>query len=124
MAVPKKGWRKITVDDRRFYWRTLGSDWVITLVVVTDAAFIPQATSQQLRVSFKYDYLETPNTWGGATLTQQAAITPKIVRLAIEQAMKMEPPFTGEIGAEDISLNPAILQELQQQARVTQPPSL
>ena len=120
MAVPKKGWRKLTVDNHHFYWRTIGTDWGITLVVVTDAAFIPNKTSQQLRITFDYDQLRTQIAPGAVALTQRVVITPRIVRLAIEQAIAMEPAFTGEIGAEDISLASAILQEFQQQARVIQ----
>ncbi len=119
MAVPKKGWRKLTVDNRHFYWRTIGTDWGITLVVVTDAAFVSGKAAQQLKVNFDYDHYRTQVAVGVTTLRQQAAITPKIVRLAIERAMAMDPPFTGEIGAEVMLLAQEILQELQQEARTT-----
>lgn len=29
MAVPRKGWRKISVEERTYHWRANGNDWGI-----------------------------------------------------------------------------------------------
>jgi len=39
MAVPRKGWRKISVEGRVFHWRANGQDWGIEVVVATENAF-------------------------------------------------------------------------------------
>lgn len=109
------------MDNSCFYWRTTGTDWGLILAVVTEKAFICSKTSQQLRITFEYDHLQIPIAPDVVRLRQRAAITPRIVRLAIEKAKVMTPPFTGEIGVPDIVLAPPFLGELQEEAKITLP---
>jgi hypothetical protein len=123
MAVPQKGWRPITVDAQRFYWRAIGGDWWIAAVVVTDAAFVHGRTAQQLRFRLDYDqhHLVHPGG-GGASLHQRAAISPRVIRRAIELSRKCVPAFSGEFDLADAELPEVDLRELQELARL-EPPS-
>ncbi len=123
MAVPRKGWRKITVHNQDYYWRAIGrdhpgGDWPggIDVVVVTETAFQRGQKAQQLKLSLRYDHLETPYTTpygNGISLHQQAAVTPRVVARAIEWAIAQEPPFTGESGLDDVEVSGGIVEELQ-----------
>jgi hypothetical protein len=113
MAVPKKGWRPILVNQRRYFWRAIGTDSGIDVVVVTEAAFTRGATAQQLTFTLDYDHLHTPLGRGGVRLRQRAAVAPGVVSLAIEST----PGFTGEIGRENVTTSAAIRRELQDRAR-------
>jgi hypothetical protein len=118
MAVPRKGWREITVGGALFFWRALGTDGGIDVVVVTKAAFARAGAAQQLRFTLDYDHRRTPHDDGSTSLHQRAAVAPGVVRLAIERAVALSPPFTGELGLPDISLPSEALAEAQAAARV------
>jgi hypothetical protein len=118
MAVPKKGWRRITVDDRAYSWRAIGTDWGIDVVVVTVAAFERGKSAQQLRFSLDYDHIRTPHPGGGVALHQQAAVAPGVIRLAIERALDLSPPFTGAHDAPDVVLPSEVVATLQASARI------
>ena len=118
MAVPRKGWRHITVKDRTYSWRAIGSDWGIDVVVVTEGAFERGKRAQQLRFNVDYDYIRTPHPSGGEALHQQTAVAPGLIRLAIERSLNLWPPFTGEHDASDIVLPKEIVSELQTSARI------
>ena len=118
MAVPKRGWRKITVRDSSFFWRAIGRDWGIEVIVVTDAAFIPGKTAQQLRFTLDYDHLYTDRGGGRTSFRQRAAVAPGAVQLAIERAVGLSPPFTGEHDQGDVSLPREALADVQARARV------
>lgn len=123
MAVPKKGWRRLTVNEHSYFWRAIGTDWGISVVVVTEDAFIPGATAQQLTFQLRYDALQTPHPDGSVSLKQRAAVAPGVVALAIQHAIRSTPRFTGKIGEQNIVLPAHVLPELQAAARmdVTQP---
>jgi hypothetical protein len=118
MAVPRKGWRRITVDDRTYSWRATGTDWGIEVVVVTAAAFERGKNAQQLRFNLDYDHIHTPHPGGGVALYQQAAVAPGVIRLAIERALDLSPPFTGAHDAPDVVLPGEIAAKLQASARI------
>lgn len=119
MAVPKKGWRKISVAGRVFFWRADGNDWGINVAIVTDDAFRRGEKAQQLAFLLDYDHLRTPLGGGAVGLTQRAAVAPGVIRLAIERALAAEPPFTGVAGKPDVTLSPEALAEVQAQARIS-----
>jgi hypothetical protein len=121
MAVPKKGWRKITVGSRQYFWRAIGTDWGIDVIVVTHDAFQPGSAAQQLRFTFDYDHEQTPfetPTVRGISLRQRAVVAPGVVRAAIERACASTPPFIGAVGLPDVSLDPKTVAHLQALARV------
>ena len=118
MAVPRKGWRPLLVDQRRYFWRAIGTDWGITVVVVTEAAFTRGASAQQLAFNLDYDHLQTPHADGSVSLKQRAAVAPGVIRLAIQRAVASTPRFTGDIGEENITLPAQTLSELQRAARI------
>jgi len=118
MAVPKKGWRRITVENRTYSWRAIGTDGGIDVVIVTAAAFERGKSAQQLRFNLDYDHFRTPHPGGGFALHQQAAVAPGVIRLAIEHSLSLSPPFTGEHGAPDIFIPNEIIAELQASARI------
>ena len=118
MAVPRKGWRKISVEERVYHWRANGNDWGIDVVVVTEDAFRRGERAQQLVFTLDYDHLRTPLGNGVVAVRQRAAVAPAIVRLAIEHALSVEPPFLGIAGAADVTLNPQALAEVQARARI------
>lgn len=116
MAVPRKGWRPLALGQQTYYWRANGHDWGIEVVIVTEAAFISGARAQQLVFTLDYDHHRTPYP-GGTSLQQQAAVSPGIIRSAIEYALVADPPFTGTPGGNDISLPAHTLTALQDRAR-------
>jgi hypothetical protein len=118
MAVPRKGWRPLLVDQHRYFWRAIGTDWGINVMVITEAAFNKGATAQQLTFTLDYDHLRTPLARGAVSLRQRAAVAPGVVTLAIQRAVALTPSFTGAIGKRDITLPPQIVSELQERARV------
>ena len=118
MAVPKKGWRKITVEGRLYHWRANGNDWGITVAIVTKDAFRSGEKAQQLAFDLDYDHLKKPLGGGAVGLTQQAAVAPAVIRLAIEHALAATPPFTGSAGEPDVTLSSQALAEVQERARI------
>lgn len=118
MAVPRKGWRKISVEGRVYHWRANGQDWGIEVVVVTEDAFRRGDRAQQLAFTLDYDHLQTPREDGGVGLKQRAAVAPEVIRLAIEHSLSAKPPFTGIVGAADVTLSPQALAEVQARARI------
>ena len=123
MVLSQKGWRTITVHQAPFFWRARGTDWGITAVVVTAEAFAAGQKAQQLRFMLDYDNLAIPHQDDGKvirsfSLRHHAVITPGVVRLAIERASALSPPFTGQHGLPDVSLPPNVVAELQAAARV------
>jgi hypothetical protein len=115
MALSKKGWRKIRVADADWFWRALGRDWGIEVVIVGAAAFVPGQRAQQLTFTLGYAHERTPHGMG-VHLRQTTAIAPGVVRLALQRALAASPPFTGEAGLEDVTLPKADLLEVQRQA--------
>lgn len=118
MAVPKKGWRPLVVDQRRYLWRAIGTERGIKVVVVTEAAFTRGATAQQLMFNLDYDQLSIALPGGASSLWQRAAVAPGVVALAIQSAVASNPSFTGGIGAQNITLSPQIIGRLQEMARI------
>lgn len=118
MAVPRKGWRPLVVNQRRYFWRAIGTDWGIRVVVVTKAAFTRGATAQQLTFNLDYDHSCTALSSGAIGLRQRAAVAPGVVALAIQHAVASNPGFTGDIGAPDVTLSPQITGKLQEKARI------
>ena len=118
MAVPRKDWRKISIEGRVYHWRANGQDWGIEVVVVTEDAFRRGDRAQQLAFTLDYDHLRTPREDGGVGLKQRAAVAPEVIRLAIERALSAEPPFTGMAGAADVTLSPQAMAEVQARARI------
>lgn len=112
----------MTVDAQRFYWRALGGDWFINVVIVTDAAFVSGHTAQQLRFRLSYDQLRTACPGGSISLHQRAAITPAVVRRAIELSRERVPAFSGDLDLADVELSGSETHELQELARL-EPPS-
>lgn len=88
MALPKKGLRKIIVDDFRYGWSATGNDgWISLTVAPLDNE------GQILTTSFAYHskVIEKGETEDGVKwqkLKQQLIITPNIVKQVIEYALK------------------------------------
>lgn len=101
MAVTKKGWRPIEVNGGTFFWRALGRDYGIDVVVVTAQAF-ERGRSQHLHFVLRY-----------AGAPQQTAVSPGVVRRAIEMGCARQPPFTGSDGEKDLLLTSAETDEFQ-----------
>jgi hypothetical protein len=118
VAVPKKGWRPLVVHQQRYLWRATGTDCGIRVVVVTEAALTRGATAQQLIFNLDYDHLRSALPGGASSLRQRAAVAPGVVALAIQHAVASNPPFTGAIGAQNITLSPQIIGRLQETARI------
>lgn len=118
MAVPRKGWRRLIVDGRQYFWRAIGTDWDINVVAVTEAAFIKGVTAQQLAFSLDYDHLQTPLPDGSVRLRQRAAVAPGVVALAIRHAVASTPSFTGNIGDPHVTVAAEVLKKLQENARL------
>lgn len=120
MTVSRKGWRRIVVGGQAYHWRATGTDWGIDVVVVTEAAFEPSTTSQQLRFTLDYDHDWRPYSGGGRTSKRQRAVVgPGVVRLALERALALSPPFTGGHGAPNIALPRETVTQLQSAARLS-----
>lgn len=107
MAVTRKGWRPLTIDGNLYYWRALGRDFGIDVVVITEAAFA-RGRAQQLLFGLKY---------GGSP--QRTTVTPAVVRRAVELGTVKSPPFTGDKGDADVVLTSADEEELQAIAQKT-----
>lgn len=118
MAVPRKGWRPLALNEQTYYWRANGQDWGIEVVIVTGDAFISGARAQQLVFTLDYDHLRTPHPGGSTSLQQRAAVSPGIIRSAIEYAIVADPPFIGTPGGNDISLPVHAVAALQDHARL------
>lgn len=122
MAETRKGWRRISVQNRLFFWRAIGTDGDILLVVVTESAFRPGQTGQKILIRFDYDPESIPDeNRPGFTRTVHKAITPRSVRLAIEESLKPEIAFTGEPNQPDVLLSPETIRKLQEAARSIRP---
>ena len=121
MAVSKRGWRRISVGGRSYFWRARGTDYGIEVVVVTDLAFEHGQRGQQLSMQLSYDHLQLPlnDTGSHQLLLQRAVVSPFVVRGAIEIALEMTPPFTGGCGLEDVRIPREKLKDVQCRARVT-----
>ena len=118
MAVGRKGWRRIVVDERQYFWRAIGTDWGIEVLAVTEAAFTRGATAQQLKFELDYNHLQTPRADRSVSLKQRAAVAPGVVALAIRYAVSSTPSFTGDIGESNVTLPPRIISEIQEKARL------
>ncbi|MBK8259678.1 MAG: hypothetical protein IPK82_44350 [Polyangiaceae bacterium] len=124
MAVPRRGWRSVIVDQRRYFWRAIGGDCGIEVIVITEMAFTVGATAQQLTFRLGYDHLQISRSDGSKLWRQHAAVAPGVVRLAIQYATASTPSFTGNIGEQNIALPDHFLPELQAAARTNvKPPS-
>jgi hypothetical protein len=121
MAVPKKGWRRITVGNETYSWRAIGTDSGIDVVVVTDAAFVRATKAQRLLFRLDYDHLKSPRPGGAVAFRQRAVVAPGVVRRAIHVARGLSSPFTGETGVPDVVLSREELALLQAAARSRSP---
>lgn len=85
MAISRKGWRPIVVDERELFWKASMDDegFAVRVVVLSTQAFIRGQTAQQLCCRLPY---------GGL-------VTPLLVRRLIEGSRA----FTGEPGMPDVS---------------------
>ena len=101
MALSKKGWRKITVNENLYYWKTKGTDWGINTVIVTSEAFISGQTSQKILFNLDYINFDYPinNQQNSVTI-----VTPRVIHLAIEIALSKKLPFTGKPNMSDVIL--------------------
>lgn len=91
MAVPRKGWRKLVVRGRTYYWHTRGTDEGVKVTVATDEAFGRGAGGQLLHLHVDY---------GSGRL----AITPAVVAAAIERSLDGPDPLLGDAGGADVVL--------------------
>src|SRR5688500_10705921 len=112
MAIARKGWRRIVVDGATYYWRAFDhcrDRWCgVQLAIVGETAFTRGIRAQQLVAYLDHDWLEVPHPSARLFHHEPAAITPAIVRLAIERGRTANPPFTGEPGRPDVMLDKAI----------------
>lgn len=87
MGLPKKGSRKILIDDVNYSYMISGNDGFIDLILELD-----DSRGQRLTVSFDYHHLqEEKKTELGETytsLTQTNQITPGVVRQAIHYGIE------------------------------------
>lgn len=88
MALPKKGLRKIVVDDIKYAWNTTGNDDFISLSIATI-----DHPNRILTAIFKYHSKVTreeimPNGGKAWSLEQQISITGYIVRQVILYAIR------------------------------------
>ncbi len=103
MSSSRKGKRRLVVDGVAYHWVARGTDYGgVTVGVATDEAFVPGQRGQWLHFKVPYDVVT--GTGGGCSASQRAAVTPALVRRAIELARGLEPPFTGRAGLPDQSL--------------------
>ena len=87
MAFSKKKKRKITVDDKVYYWAATGNDNWISLCIMTEVE-----GSSRLNCKFKYHHLPINSKIGNREITilaNQFVITPYIVRQIIEYALSI-----------------------------------
>jgi len=87
MALPKKGIRKINVNEHIFAWSATGNDGFISLSIVSS-----EINGQLLTCNFDYHHKEIGRTKldDGEEIIhykQQFIITPKIVKRVIEYAL-------------------------------------
>ena len=88
MTLPKKGFRKITVNDIMYQYKVTGEDYGINVLIG-----LPNINGQVLIVDFTYNYKWITNfyeedvrvSW---SLEQKTIITPKIIRYTIFFALK------------------------------------
>lgn len=87
MAYPRKGLRKITVDDQLYVWSAKGNDYNISLTVLADVE-----GGQILQATFPYLQDVTEFADGSGFAENQFVITPYTVRevilLALSQGWK------------------------------------
>lgn len=87
MALPKKGLRKITVDDFQYAWSATGNDWGIGLTIA------PLKNGGQILITvFDYHHklVQESETIDGIKVQsyeQQFIITPYIIRQVIQYAL-------------------------------------
>jgi hypothetical protein len=117
MASPERGWRKITHETRRYYWRAKGTDDGISVVIATDESFVAGQSGQKLL--FSLDYEQKLIQQDGVSLRLATIVSPKVVSLAIQYALTTNPPFTGEPEGKDMWLEGLIVAKLQQAALMT-----
>ncbi|MCE3228138.1 MAG: hypothetical protein K0S32_2689 [Bacteroidetes bacterium] len=95
MAVPRKGFRRITVDNVKYWWKTTGQDYGISLTIAGESR-----GGQLLVTGFDYHHkLIKVYDNGGQGYAQQITITPFMVRQVIELGLKSgwKPDEKGEI---------------------------
>jgi hypothetical protein len=104
MARSRKGWRRIVVEGAEFYWLARGTDDGIYARVVGPEAFVSGQHGQELSFGLSYYSVLSPTETGWRT-KQRTAITPGVVRRAIDLARARQPAFTGRIGEPDVMLS-------------------
>jgi DUF1365 family protein len=82
MAFARKGIRKITVNDQRYFWSAKGTDYEMALSVMADTR-----NGQILNAQFAYSQDVTPLGNGSYSLTNQFVVTPYTVRQVILQGL-------------------------------------
>ncbi len=88
MALPKKGLRKVAVDNVKYAWNTTGNDRCISLSIIP-------INQQNRLIMATFDYHSkithewiSPDGYKGQALKQQIIITGYIVRQVILHAIK------------------------------------
>jgi hypothetical protein len=98
VSSSRKGKRRLVVDQTLYSWVARGTDYGgIEVAVATEEAFVPGQRGQWLRFRVPYDQLVIA-TESGWSMSQRSAVTPALVRRAIELARGIEPPFRGTAG--------------------------
>ena len=82
MAFARKGIRRITVNDQRYFWSATGTDYDIALSVMADTR-----NGQILNTGFSYSQDVTPFGNGCYSFTNQFVVTPYTVRQVILQGL-------------------------------------
>jgi hypothetical protein len=94
MTVPRKGFRRITVGNVKYWWKTAGEDYGISLIIAGESR-----EGQVLTAGFDYHHkLIKEDHDGGKWYKQQITITPFMVRQVIELGLKngWKPDVKGE----------------------------
>ena len=78
MALPKKGLRKLTVDEKKYYW-TVKRDYYIQSLVIGIGLVAEPNKHIKFHVSYKDPWVEFPDS----TTNDVNVISPKLVREAI-----------------------------------------
>lgn len=83
MGFSKKKKRKITIDDKVYYWSATGNDNWISLCIMTEVE-----SSPKINCKFEYHHLPIQSEFG-AILANQFVITPYTVRQTILYALSI-----------------------------------
>jgi hypothetical protein len=104
MGATRKGRRRIVIDGVEYFWSSRGDDYGIGIAVCTSDAFERGQRGQWLRFQIGYESRVAADGHGWQ-LHQRSAVTPVVIRRAIEIAHRRDPPFTGRPGQPDVVLD-------------------